>query len=301
MKNKPLVQQALENVPGFEQSYTKFCNTLLVEQKTSATIANYSRYFAAICLHYNCVAELLTDDQIEAFLADKQRQGVSRSLFKHLVCGLRSYFRSLHLEERVVRMPRLKKSNSLPVVLSTQECKRLFHATSDNLKHCVLLSLIYSAGLRSRELVNLRIADIDSHRMLIHIRKTKYNKDRYVPLSAAVLDGLRKYYLTYAPQEYLFNGRIAGKPIHPASIRGIMREAVKKAGILKRATTHTLRHSYATHLLEMGVNIRQLMDLLGHSDIQSTMVYLHVTHWNQEKAFSPFDRLYSQSHGTDKI
>lgn len=301
MKNKSLVQQALDTVPGFEQSYIKFCNTLLAGQKTSATITNYSRYFASICLHYNCVAELLTDDQIEAFLAEKHRQGVSRSLFRHLVCGLRSYFRSLHLEERIVRMPKIKKSLSLPVVLSGEECKRLFHAAGSNLKNCVLLTLIYSAGLRVRELVNLRIADIDSHRMLIHIRQTKYHKDRYVPLSAAVLKGLRKYYLTYAPQEYLFNGRIAGTPIHPASIQGLMRDAVKKAGIFKKATPHTLRHSYATHLLEMGVNIRCLMELLGHSDIQSTMIYLHVTHWNQAKAFSPFDRLYDPSHGTDKI
>lgn len=301
MKNKPLVQQALDKVPGFEQSYTKFCNTLLSEQKTPATIANYGRYFSSICLYYNCVAELLTDEQIESFLADKQRQGVSRSLFKHLVCGLRSYYRSLQLEERVVRMPKIKKSSSLPVVLSCEECKRLFRAASDNLKNCVLLSLIYSAGLRVRELINLRIEDIDSDRMLIHIRQTKYNKDRYVPLSATVLVGLRKYYRAYAPQQYLFNGRTPGRPMHSASIQGIMRDAVKKAGILKRATPHTLRHSYATHLLEMGVNIRQLMSLLGHSDIQSTMVYLHVTHWNQSKAFSPFDHLYGRSHETDKL
>ena len=297
MKNKSLVHQALEEVSGFAQSYTKFCNTLLVQQKTSNTISNYGRYFASISLHYHKLAEHLTDDEIELFLATKLREGVSRSLFKHLICGLRSYFRSLEMEEKVLRMPKLKKTTSLPVVLSQEECKRLFYSVSDNLKHSVLLSLIYSAGLRTREVINLKIKDIDSDRLFIHIRETKYNKDRYVPLSPHVLRGLRKYYQKYKPKEYLFNGRICGKPLHSRTIQGVMNSAIKKARISKKATPHTLRHSYATHLLEMGVNIRQLMDLLGHSDIKSTMVYLHVINSDSRKAFSPFDCLYDKDHG----
>lgn len=301
MKNKSLVQQALDEVRGFEQSYNKFCNTLLVNQKSANTIANYGRYFASICVHYHCVAEHLTDDQIESFLAHKLRQGVSRSLFKHLVCGLRSYFRSLQLEERVVRMPKIQKTTSLPTVLNYEECKTLFAAASNNLKHCVLLTLIYSAGLRLGEVVNLKISDIDSKRMLIHIRQTKYNKDRYVPLSPLALSGLRKYFQKYRPQEYLFNGHISGSPIHRVTVEGIMRDTVKKAKISKKATPHTLRHSYATHLLEMGMNIRRVMELLGHSNIKSTMVYLHLINQAYEKAFSPFDCLYNKEHGTDKI
>ena len=297
MKNKSLVQQAHEEVSGFAQSYTKFCNTLLVQQKSLATISNYGRYFASISLHYRKLAEHLTDDEIESYLATKLREGVSRSLFKHLICGLRSYFRSLEMEEKILRMPKIKKTTSLPVVLSQEECKRLFNSVSDNLKHCVLLSLIYSAGLRTREVINLKLKDIDSDRLFIHIRETKYNKDRYVPLSPHVLRGLRKYYQKYNPKEYLFNGRICGKPLHSRTIQGVMNSAINKARISKKATPHTLRHSYATHLLEMGVNIRQLMDLLGHSDIKSTMVYLHVINSDSPKAFSPFDCLYDKDHG----
>lgn len=290
MKNKSLVQQALDSVPSFRQSYTKFCNTLLVEQKSEETIKNYTRYFADICLTYHCLAEELTKDQIEMYLADKLRLGCSQSLFKHIVCGLRSYYRAMNLSDRIIYLPKIKKDKSLPVVLNYEECKRLFKAPG-SLKHRVLLSLIYSSGLRSKELINLKISDIDSHRMLIHIRKTKYRKERYVPLSKCILQGLRKYYKEYRPKEYVFYTR-SGRPIDRTTIEGIMRNAVKKAGIIKRATPHTLRHSYATHLIEMGVSVRRLMDLLGHSDIKSTMIYLHLINPAYEKAFSPFDKLY---------
>jgi len=154
--------------------------------------------------------------------------------------------------------------------------------------------LIYSAGLRARELSNLRISDIDSGRMMIHIRQSKYNKDRYVPLSPLVLLGLRKYYYACRPVEYLFNGSEPGSPLSVRGLQWILRQAVKKCKLQKGITLHTLRHSYATHLLEYGMDIVSIKELLGHERIETTMIYLHVAKPNRSNLFSPFDRLYAK-------
>jgi len=153
---------------------------------------------------------------------------------------------------------------------------------------------MYSAGLRSCELRALRVEDIDSGRMLIHIRQSKNNKDRYVPLSELILRGLRDYYRQERPQTYLFPGRRKGCPVSSATVAQILRKAAAEAGIPKKISPHTLRHSYATHLLEMGMSILRVKELLGHTDIDTTMIYLQVMNLGNEKAFSPFDKLYSK-------
>jgi site-specific recombinase XerD len=153
---------------------------------------------------------------------------------------------------------------------------------------------MYSAGLRSCELRALRVKDIDSGRMLIHIRQSKNHKDRYVPLSDLILRGLRKYYRQKRPQDYLFPGKKDGCSLSSLTIAQILRKACSKAGIRKRVSPHTLRHTYATHLLEMGMNILRVKELLGHTDIRTTMLYLQVMNQAREKDFSPFDRIYSK-------
>jgi len=130
--------------------------------------------------------------------------------------------------------------------------------------------------------------------MMIHIRQSKYNKDRYVPLSAGILLGLRKYYYACRPVEYLFNGNEPGSPLSVRGMQWALREAVKKCKLQKGITLHTLRHSYATHLLEFGMDIVTIKDLLGHERIDTTMVYLHVARPNRTNLFSPFDRLYQK-------
>ena len=157
-----------------------------------------------------------------------------------------------------------------------------------------MLSLIYSAGLRVGELCRLKISDIDSGRMMIHIRQSKYNKDRYVPLSPLILEGLRKYFQACKPVEWLFNGKKPGVQMSPHGVQWAMREAIKKTKIRKAITVHTLRHSYATHLLEEGMDIVSIKELLGHARIETTMVYLHVAKPNRSNLFSPFDRLYNK-------
>jgi site-specific recombinase XerD len=151
---------------------------------------------------------------------------------------------------------------------------------------------MYSAGLRISEVCALRIEDIDSGRMQIHIRQSKNSKDRYVPLSKFILKGLRKYYMAERPQRYLFPGRRQDRPVVTATARDIVNRAARATGIRKHVTAHVLRHSYATHLLEMGMNILRVSQLLGHGNIKSTMIYLHVMNEAQVKNFSPFDRLY---------
>jgi site-specific recombinase XerD len=293
-KTLTLVQQAIEQVEGFAQSYERFVIRLRVEQKSSTTIEEYSRKIAALSLHYMRLPEDLTVEQMDSYLVRKQQEGRSNSMFKPIVFGLRAYYKAIGLERQSIPLPAIKKSHKLPQVLNYDECKRLFRAPK-MLKHRVLLSLIYSAGLRLSELTRLKIADIDSSRMLIHIRESKNRKDRYVPLSRYVLTGLRKYYLLERPKVYLFNGAETGKPISGRGVEWIMREACKRAGILKEVSVHSLRHSYATHLLEMGVDILRVKELMGHHRIDTTMIYLHVINPAYVQAFSPLDKLYSLS------
>ncbi len=153
------------------------------------------------------------------------------------------------------------------------------------MKHRVMLSLIYSAGLRSQEVRNLKWPDIDYDRKMIHIRKTKYNKDRYVPLSNLMIKGLLKYREACSPKDYVFNGKAIGSKLSPRGVQWAMKEALKNSGIPKEVTVHSLRHSYATHLLEYGLDIDTVRKLLGHSHLTTTMIYLHVARLESVTAF----------------
>jgi site-specific recombinase XerD len=242
-----------------------------------------------ISLHYGRTPENLTQEELDSYLVEKVTKGIST--FKHLIHGLRYYCKAQGIEKKLFYLPVLKKDRSLPEILNAEECKRLFRV-SFRLRDRVILSLIYSAGLRSCELLALRVRDIDSGRMLIHIRRSKNRKDRYVPLSELILQGLRKYYRQERPQDFLFPGEREGFPLSSTALAQILRKAVSRSGIRKNITLHTLRHTYATHLLEMGVNILRVKELLGHTDIRTTMLYLQVMNLSGKKAFSPFDKLY---------
>ncbi|NDP20530.1 MAG: tyrosine-type recombinase/integrase [Paludibacter sp.] len=237
--------------------------------------------------------EFVTDSELNEYLAGLaiSARSPSRSAFKHAVYGLRYYYRTFGFSNRAVKLPSIKKDDKLPVILNRSELRALFAAPT-LLKHRVVLTLIYSAGLRSQELINLKIADIDFERKTIHIRRSKYNKDRIVPLSDNMAIGLHKYLKENQPQVWLFNGQAYGSHYAPKSIASVMREALKKTDISKAVTTHSLRHSYATHLIEDGLNIVTVKDLLGHAYIETTMVYLHVAQCPLIQAHSPLDTLY---------
>lgn len=294
-KSFTVVEQACHQVRGFKKLYEEMDDKVRLSGHSPSTLNNYARKMAQLSLHFGKLPEYIGEKEVNKYLANLARQSKTPSLsdFKFTVYGLRYCYRLLGMNEKAIALPKIKQPNKLPVVLNYDECKALFHAP-DLLKHRVLLSLIYSAGLRAYEASNLHIADIDSGRMMIHIRQSKYNKDRYVPLSPGILQGLRKYFYACHPVEYLFNGNEPGSPLSVRGMQWALREAVKKCKLQKGITLHTLRHTYATHLLEFGMDIVTIKDLLGHERIDTTMVYLHVARPNRTDLFSPFDRLYQK-------
>ncbi|MCU7552909.1 tyrosine-type recombinase/integrase [Chitinophagaceae bacterium LB-8] len=186
-------------------------------------------------------------------------------------------------------LPRPKKPKKLPGVLAESEVARII-LQMKNLKHRALLMTAYSAGLRVSELVKLRIKDIDPGRMMIHIREGKGGKDRMVPLSQTLLETLRIYYQQYKPGEYLFEGENRG-PYSTRSAQEVLKKAKRWAGIQKKGSIHLLRHSYATHLLEAGTDIRYIQVLLGHNSLKTTLRYTHVSNLKLGSIQSPLDRL----------
>jgi site-specific recombinase XerD len=208
-----------------------------------------------------------------------------------MVYGLRYYYRLLGNNKRAIALPSLKQDTKLPVILNRSELKQLFKVPQ-LLKQRIVLALIYSAGLRGQEVINLKISDIDFERMTIHIRQSKYKKDRIVPLSPYMAKGLKKYLKAENPYTWLFNGKHPGSQYSIRGLSWVMRENLKKTSITKKVNLHTLRHTYATHLLEEGLNIVTLKELLGHAEITTTMIYLHVAQCDTIKPHSPLDTLY---------
>ena len=187
-------------------------------------------------------------------------------------------------------MERPRKGSPLPNVLSKEDVAKLLSGT-ENIKHKAILSLIYSCGLRRSELLNMQITDIDSKRNVINIRHAKGDKDRIVPLSEKILSLLRDYFKQYRPQKWLFEGQIAGTQYTETSLNHLFQRAKNKAQMKMPCTLHTLRHCYATHLLEAGTDIRYIQALLGHKHSKTTEIYTHVTTKSIQKIKSPFDDL----------
>lgn len=290
---KTLIERAKREVPGFTEHYQKFEQHTTLGGYAASTIFNYSRAVAKISLHFKRSILDLDADEINSFLFELSKSHkVSSTYFKHSVYGLRYFLRLYDREDTIIKMPKLKADRKLPVVLSHNELKRLFYAPQ-RLKQRVLLALIYSAGLRVSEACNLKISDIDSDRMTIRVEKGKGKTDRYVPLSNYVLKGLRRYIKSVRPKVYLFNGKEKGSKMGTSAIQQSFRLAKKKANIQKPACVHTLRHTYATHLLEQGVDLVTIKELLGHACIDTTLMYLHVAQFDRKKAHSPLDSLYN--------
>ena len=204
---------------------------------------------------------------------------------------MRYYYRLIGQNKRAIALPMIKGDTKLPIILNRSELKELFSAPQ-LLKHRIILTLIYSAGLRGCEAINLKISDIDFERKSIHIRQSKYKKDRIVPLSDFMAKGLQKYISVEHPHIWLFNGKELDGRFSVHGLGWVMRENLKKTSIKKDVSIHSLRHSYATHLLEEGVNIQKIQQLLGHAEIRTTMVYLHIAQCPDVPVHSPLDTLY---------
>jgi integrase/recombinase XerD len=207
------------------------------------------------------------------------------------VNAIKLFFRSVrNTKIDFEKIHRPKREKLLPNVLSKEEVKAILNALG-NVKHKAMLSLIYSCGLRRSELLNLKPADVDSKRGILIIRQAKGRKDRIAPLSAKIIEMLRDYYKAYKPKVWLFEGQYEGEQYSEKSLHSVLKQALVKTGINKPVTLHWLRHSYATHLLESGTDLRYIQEILGHKSSKTTEIYTHVSTQSLQKIKSPFDDL----------
>jgi integrase/recombinase XerD len=253
------------------------------QQSYLYAVARFSRY-------HGRSPDRLDVEDVRAFQVYLVSQGISWPALNQTVCALRFFYGvTMNRAEVPERIAYARTPRKLPVILSADEVVRLLEAVS-SLKARAALTTAYAAGLRASEAVSLKVSDLDSDRMLIQIRHGKGARDRTVMLSPQLLRILRTYWRLARPETWLFPGR-GDKPIDVAVLHSACRSAVKAAGLVKHVSVHTLRHSFATHLLESGVDVRIIQVLLGHSDLSTTARYTQVATTTISKTQSPFDRL----------
>ncbi len=276
------------------QTYLKqFIAWLRSKRYSENTIKTYSESIRVFMLfHENIKITEIENSDIILFNNEYiLRKKLSASYQNQFVNGLKLFFKIISNRKiNVDLIHRPKKSKTLPNVLSKEEVKAILEA-HHNIKHRMMLSLIYSCGLRRSELLNLKISDIDGKRVMLLIKQGKGKKDRVVPLSPKILDMLRDYYKAYKPKTWMFEGQTAGNQYSEKSLESILKSALQKAKITKPVSLHWLRHSYATHLLEAGTDLRYIQELLGHKSSRTTEIYTHVSISSLKKIKSPFDDL----------
>ena len=256
------------------------------------TIKTYLYWMKQFTIHYGKSPEQLGDEEIRGYLHYllKKRKASQASMNQAYSALKFFYERTLQRKWNGSKIPRSKIPKKLPVVLSQDEVQRIFSAVK-NLKHLAAFMIIYSGGLRVGEAVKLRVSDIDRERMTIRVRQGKGAKDRYTILGERALEVVREYWHACHPQSWLFPGEKAGNYLSTSSIQRAFRGSLTRAGISKRASVHTLRHSFATHLLERGIDLYFIQRLLGHTSSRTTSVYIHVARKNIAQIKSPIDFL----------
>ena len=266
-----------------------FLNKLELKGYANNTVRTYITCFERFINHYHKKnINELDEKDVRDYLMHITQNNWSNSYINQSINSIKFYYELvLGMPNRFYQIERPRKEKKLPVVLSNEEVRNLINVTN-NLKHKCILGLLYSAGLRRSELLNLKINDIDSNRMLIKVNNAKGNKDRYTLLAKSILLDLRKYYLQYKPSKYLFEGQ-KKEQYSATSIIKILSSAVLKAGIKKHITPHTLRHSFATHLLEDGTDLRYIQLLLGHNSTKTTEIYTHVAKNSFNSIKNPLD------------
>lgn len=282
-----------ESQDSLPEETEKFRNWLLSQRYSDSTIKTYCEAIAVFLrfFHDKPLDQISNSDLIQFNTDYILKRKYSASYQNQVINAVKLFFRIVtktSLNPDLIHRP--KRPSLLPNILSTQEVASILKVT-ENQKHRMLLSLIYSCGLRRSEVLNLKPADVDSDRNLLIIRQGKGKKDRVVPLSDKTIALLRDYYKAYRPQTYLFEGQKPGEKYSEQSLRKVLETAVKKAGIKKPVTLHWLRHSYATHLLESGTDLRYIQEILGHKSSKTTEIYTHVSTQYLQKIKTPFDSL----------
>jgi integrase/recombinase XerD len=272
---------------------TKFIQWLSSKRYSPSTIKTYSEALKSFLIFYRekQIAEITNEDVVIYNNEYILKNNLSASYQNQIVNALKLFFKTIQDKQIIIgTIHRPKRAKVLPNVLSKEEVKLILNAHS-NTKHKMMLSLIYSCGLRCGELLALQPVHIDSKRNIVLLKNSKGKKDRIVPLSSKILEMLRDYYKVYKPKTWLFEGQTIGIQYDARSLQLILKQALQKAGITKPATLHWLRHSYATHLLESGTDLRYIQELLGHNSSKTTEIYTHVSTKSIQQIKSPFDDL----------
>ncbi len=265
---------------------------LVIKQYSFNTMKNYLSCFSEfLAFNLDKVPSLLTKDDIRTFLLKKiQEDGISESSQNSLINSIKFYYEQVEGWERfVVYDLRPKQKKQLPGFLSKEDMTRLLKAT-ENLKHQCILQLIYSSGLRLGELTRLKVKDLDFDNNIVKIKCAKGKRDRISLLSEKVKTKLKIYFEEYRPSYWLFEGQDGGK-YSDRSVQNVLKAAVRKSGVDENTTVHTLRHSFATHLILNGVDIRKVQEYLGHSSLETTQIYTHITDHMKKDTKSPLDDL----------
>ena len=271
----------------------KFKQWMRSKRYSESTIVTYCEALKSFLLFYRekAIAAITNDDVIIYNNDYILKNNLSASYQNQIVNAIKLYFKTIQdTKIEVDKIPRPKRAKVLPNVLSKEEIKLILNAHS-NLKHKMMLSMIYSCGLRCGELLALQPVHIDSKRNIVLLKNSKGKKDRIAPLSPKILEMLREYYTICKPTTYLFEGQTKGQPYDSRSLQLILKQALTKVNIKKPVTLHWLRHSYATHLLESGTDLRYIQELLGHNSSKTTEIYTHVSTKSIQQIKSPFDDL----------
>jgi len=292
---QPDTQEVIKSVelrPALVKTLERFKMYLKSRRYSESTIKTYTEALR-VFLKFNSNKELkdiCNQDLLQfnnEYILENQ---LSASYQNQVVNAIKLFFSKVeHTSLDIELIHRPKRPHLLPNVLSKEEVSLILSAPR-NLKHRCMLSLIYSCGLRRSELLGLKLKDIDSQRNVVYIRQSKGRKDRIVPLSPKILIRLKEYYKTYKPQEYLFEGQQGGK-YSEKSLESVLKQALQRSKVDKPASLHWLRHSYATHLLESGTDLRFIQELLGHNSSKTTEIYTHVSTKSLLSIKSPFDDL----------
>lgn len=259
---------------------------------TPRTQTAYLREIAKLENYFNRSPEELGEEEVKEYLVHMlEERGLSSGTYKYYAAGIKFLYRTtLNRGEVVEKIKYPKAKIKLPVVLDLSEVRTML-SVMENLKHRAVLTITYSAGLRVSETAHLKVTDIDSKRMMVRVRQGKGGKDRYTILSKTTLECLREYWRAYRPKDWLFEGQKEDSHICYTSIRNIFVEAKERAGITKPVGPHSLRHAFATHLIEAGTSLHHVQLLLGHKSPKTTTVYLHVSKMNLAQVCSPLDSI----------
>jgi len=286
------LSHSIPSAEGIEQ-IKKYMQWLSSKRYSPNTIKTYSEALKSFLIFYRekSITEISNEDVIIYNNEYILKNNLSDSYQNQIVNALKLFFTTIRETKiEIDKIHRPKRSKILPNVLSKEEIKLILNAHS-NIKHKTMLSLIYSCGLRRSELLNLKPADIGSKRGIVIIRQGKGKKDRIAPLSLKILEMLRDYYTICRPKTWLFEGQNLGEQYSEYSLQSVLKQALQKSGVKKQVTLHWLRHSYATHLLENGTDLRYIQELLGHTSSKTTEIYTHVSTKSIQQIKSPFDDL----------